>query len=112
MLPFQLYLKETGNLLTSEKYINFLWNNPDCKILFSVTKRGNAAVCHFTSDKAGLRKLKQALNEWCTFCFWLLPWCEMIIGIIERPSVCRLAERCNFKQVASFGKNKIYIRRP
>lgn len=111
-LRFIPYLGDTGQLLTSSYYMNFKWVESDCNILFSATRQGNAITAHFTSDKAGLRRLEQAVNEWCDFCFWLFDWCEMIIGIIERNSVCKLAERCKFEQVASFGKTKIYIRRP
>jgi len=108
---FDPYIGGTGDLLTSDKHLNFRWNNPDCNIIFSVTKQGKAAVSHFISDKSGLRKLEQAINDWCKFCFFLFEWCEMIIGVIERNSVSKLAERCGFRLVASFGNKKVYVRR-
>lgn len=111
LLAFDPYKGETGFLYTSDKHLNFKWNNPNCNIIFSMTRQGNAVVGHFISDKAGLRKLEQALNEWCEFCFLLFDWCEMVIGIITKPSVVRLAEKCGFKYVASFGNKKVYVRR-
>ena len=111
MLSYDIYIGDTGNLLTSDNHLNFRWRQPDCNILFSVTQQGNAAVSHFTSDKSGLRRLKEAVNDWCEFCFYLFEWCEMVIGVIEKPSVTRLAEKCGFKYVVSFGKQKIYARR-
>ena len=111
MLTFDLYIGDTGDLKTSENHLNFRWRNPDCNILFSVTQQGNAAVSHFTSDKPVLRKLEQAINDWCEFCFYLFEQCKMVIGVIERKSIAKLAEKCEFKLVASFGNKKIYVRR-
>ena len=110
MWTFLPYFGDTDQLKTTEKSIVFKWIRDDCKILFSAVKHGKALNCHFTSDKAGLRKLEQAINEWCKFCFWLWPWCEMIIGIIEKPSICRLAEKCKFKKIAEYKGKSIYIR--
>jgi len=110
ILSFSPYTGDTGRLVTSENHLNFRWNNPDCKILFSATQQGNAVVGHFTSDKAGLRKLKQALNEYCEFIFDIFD-CEMVIGVIERRSVVKLAEECGFILLRSFGKQKVYVRR-
>jgi hypothetical protein len=111
-LKFEIYNGDTGDLRTNENYWIFKWLEPNCHVLFSVTQQGKAANCHFTSDKTGLRKLEQALNEWCEFCFWMFEWCEMIIGVIEQASISKLAEKCDFKHIASFGKQQIYIRRP
>lgn len=111
MLKFLPYYGDTGELLTSDKYIVFRWVNNNCKVLFSVTQKGNAANCHFTSDKKGLRYLEEALNDWCEFCFWMLDWCELVLGVIERPSVARLAEKCGFEKIASQDNKQIYIRR-
>ena len=110
-LKFAIYTGDVGELQTSKNHLNFKWLRSDCHILFSMVQQGKAVTCHFTSDKAGLRKLKQALNEWCEFCFWLLKECEMIIGIIEKASVLRLAKSCKFEHVASFGNKQICIRR-
>ena len=111
MLKFDLYIGDTGKLYTNENYLNFRWRNPDCNILFSATQQGKAIPSHFTSDKPGLRKMKQALNEWCEFCFELFKECEMVIGVIKPHSVCKLAEKCGFEYVTSSGNKKLYVRR-
>ena len=108
---FAIYTGDTGDLLTSETFYNFIWLEPNCKILFSVTQQGKDANCHFCSDKAGLRKLEQAINEWCEFCFNLFPWCKMIIGIIEKSSIRKLAEKCGFQCIISFCNNDKFVYR-
>ena len=108
---FAIYTGDTEDLLTSETFYNFIWLELNCKILFSVTQQGKAANCHFYSDKLGLRKLEQAINEWCEFCFDLFPWCKMIIGIIEKSSIAKLAEKCGFDKIAFVDNKSIYIRR-
>lgn len=105
-----MFIEYTGNtesLPKNDSYIVFKYFDKSCKILFSVTRQGKAAVCHFYSDKPGLRKLKQAILCWCTFCFSIFNWCEMIVGLIEKPSVKRLVTRCGFENAGNF-KN-IYI---
>ena len=108
---FNIHTGDIGNLRTSPNHLHFKWINSDCNIIFSVVQQGKGAVSHFTSDKAGLRKLEQAINEWCEFCFWLFDWCTMIIGIIEKLSVSKLAEKCGFLCIASFDGKLIYVRR-
>ena len=91
------------NLPTSDKYLNFRWLEPDCKVLFSVCRQGDAANIHITSDDAGKDKLEDALNDFCEFCFDIFGWCKMIMGKITIPKVEKLAEKCGFKEVM---KNK------
>ena len=104
-----LPIKEESDI-GNDNYLYFKWNKPDCNVVFSVTRKGNGAMCHFKSDKKGLRKLKQALNEWCEFCFWLFDWCEMIIATIRPSSVKKLAEKCEFKKVLDSNNLSLYIR--
>jgi hypothetical protein len=108
---FSIYTGEVGKLRTSPNHLHFRWISMKCNIIFSVTRQGNGAVSHFTSDKKGLRYLKQALNDWCEFCFWLFDWCTMVIGIIEKISVSKLAEKCGFEHIATIEDKLIYIRR-
>ena len=110
-VKFIEYHGETGGLMTSDKYLNFKWLDPTCNILFSVTRQGNAATTHFTSDKTGLPKLKKACKDWCEFCFWLFDWCTMVIGIVKKRSVSKLMERCGFIQIISNNGKSVYIRR-
>lgn len=97
-------------LPTNEHHLVFRWARKDCKVLFSVTKRGEAASCHIASDKKGLRQLKKAIEEWCLFVFWLFDWCKMILAQVLRPSVGRLITKCGFNEVAHIGDVKVYVR--
>lgn len=96
-------------LVTNENYLVFKWNNDDCKILFSVSRRGNAANCHFASDKKGLRYIKQAIGEFCKFVFWLFDWCTMVMAIIHMPSVVRIVEKLGFNYLTIIEDKKVYI---
>ena len=111
MIRFVPYFGEVNHVSHPENYLNFKWMEPDCTVIYSATRQGNGATCHFTSDKRGLRKLEQALNEWCEFCFWLFDWCEMVIAKIDKPSIRRLAEQCNFEHVITKDDKSLYIRR-
>ena len=57
-LSFQPYAGDLMGLTTNENHLVFRWNRDDCKVLFSASRRGNAASCHFASDKRGLRHIK------------------------------------------------------
>lgn len=105
MIRFKPYEGDLIGLPTSDNHLNFRWIEPKCKVLFSVCQQGNGASIHFASDKKGLRKLKQAINEFCDFCFYLFDWCEMIIGKIQIPSVERLVVKCGFGFLGNFDNN-------
>lgn len=107
---FIIYTGDTGNLCTNENHICFMYNSDQFNILFSVARRGNAASIHFSSDKAGLKSLKRVINEFIDFVFNVFPWCNMVIGQITKPSVCRLAVKCGFTLFATSNKFKFYMR--
>lgn len=107
---FILYSGDLMGLPTNEKHLNFRWNNKDCKVLFSITRQGNAASCHFASDKRGLRKLKKAINEFVNFTFKNFSWCEMIIAKVRRNSVAKLCRKCDFVKIHSFKNFDLYVR--
>lgn len=88
-------------LPADDNHLVFRWIESDCKILFSIARLGDGASCHFASDKAGLRKLKQAINEFCDYCFLVFNWCTMILAKVKRESVCRLIEKCEFKKIGT-----------
>lgn len=96
MIKFISYNGDLIGLRTNENHLNFRWCNSRCKVLFSVAKRGAGAICHIASDKKGLRLLKQAIREWCKFCFEIFKWCKMIITIVRRRSLSKLLEKCDF----------------
>jgi len=98
------------NLVADENYLVFRWVNPDCKVIFSVSQRGEAANIHFDCDKAGARHVKQAIGDFCEFLFWLFEWCTMVMGIIEKPSVMRLVQKIGFSHIADHGDCKVYVR--
>jgi len=107
---FKPYQGDLIGLCTNDNYLVFRWDHPECKILFSVSQRGKAANCHFASDKAGLRFLKEAIGEFCEFVFWIFDWCTMVMAIVERDSVARLCEKSGFQHVIDVEDNKIYVR--
>ena len=96
-------------LHVDQNHLVFRWNGPG-KILFSVSRRGDAASCHFASDKAGLRHIKEAIIRWCIFAFWLFDWCQMILAQVSRPSVGRMIQKVGFDPVTQAGSLTIYAR--
>jgi hypothetical protein len=107
---FYLYGENTGNLPTNENHLVFKFDRDDCHILFSVSQQGKAASCHFSSDHEGLRHLKEAINEWCDFCFYMFDWCEMILAKVNIDSIERLLLKLNFIKIASCDDVKAYVR--
>ena len=106
---FTPYSGDLIGLYTDENHLVFRWNGPG-KILFSVSRRGNAASCHFASNKDGLRYIKKAVDEFVQFVFWLFDWCIMVLAQVERPSVGRLIEKVNFHPVAKCNNITVYAR--
>lgn len=82
-MSFSEYKGDLMGLPTDENHINFRWDNPDCKILFSMCRQGNGVCCHYASDKKGLRKLTYATKEFMNFVFNTFDWCEMIFAKIK-----------------------------
>lgn len=109
---FVPYQGDLMGLHVDENHMVFRCNCCPGKILFSVSRRGNAASCHFASDKAGLRYIKEAIERWCDFAFWLFDWCRMILAQVERPSVGRLIEKVGFEPVEKVGEFTVYARYP
>lgn len=109
-IKFISYSGDVDGLGANDNRHVFRWNNFDCKILFAVSKKGKTASCHFSSDKAGLRHLKKAVNEFVEFCYLMFPWCEMILAITKLDSVGRLITKCGFSRIAYNKEYKIYLR--
>jgi hypothetical protein len=76
------------------------WDGPG-RILFSFAQRGEAISIHFSSDKKGLRHIKEAINDFCDWIFYVCEWCEMILAFIknETKSVVRLVKKLGFFHV-------------
>lgn len=110
-LAFLPYSGDLMGLAVNERHLVFRWNQDHCTVLFSLTRRGNAASCHFASDKAGLRYLKSAIDSFVNFAFWLFEWCEMVIAQVSSQSVGRLIEKVGFAPFADCDEGTIYMRK-
>lgn len=97
MYNFIPYYGDTGDLVTNQNHINIRWNQPGSKILFSFTQRGQAIVFHFSADKKGRRKIKQAIMELCNFLFDNFKWCQAIVGPVKKASIVRIGYKCGFE---------------
>lgn len=106
MIRFELITGDTGDLPTNANHLNFKWLEPGCNVLFSVTKHGNAASCHFSSDKAGMKKIKKACKEFIDFVFWMFDWCNVIIAKVERKKIKSLIKTLGFVKVFGSNTNK------
>lgn len=111
---FRSYSGDMIGLPCDANHLVYRWCRDDCLVLFSVCRRGDAASCHFASDKRGLRHLKQAINEFTEFVFDLFKWCTMSLAIINKKSVMRLVEKCNYVPIAQLsdidGGDMVYMR--
>ena len=107
---FLPYKGDLMGLPTNENHLNFIWLEPGCKILFSITQHGNAASCHIASDKNGKPKICQAINEWCEYVFNICDWCKMIVALIYLDSVIKRVELCGFKLVTKINGCSIYVK--
>lgn len=106
---FSPYVGDLMGLPVDENHLVFRWNGPG-KILFSVSRRGNAASCHFASNKNGLRYIKKTVDEFVLFVFWLFDWCTMVLAQVKKASVGRLIEKVGFMPVTNIGEITVYAR--
>lgn len=106
-----LFKKPSGDLLglpIDENHYCVEWDKH--RVLFSFSQQGEALSCHFASDKDGLRHIKAAIDE---FAHWVrdsMPWCKMLIAKVNRPSVGRLIQKCDFVHVVTTDKATAYMR--
>ena len=110
MVKFYQYSGDLIGLPTDRNHLNFRWSESDCKVLFSVSRQGNGASCHFASDKRGVKKVRQAINEFCEFVFDIFPWCEMIIAKMAK-RIVKIVRECGFEKLTEVGEVQVYIRR-
>lgn len=109
LVMFRPYAGYLMGLYTDENHLVFRWSGPG-KILFSVSRRGDAASCHFASDKAGLRHLKKAIDQFVDFVFGLFDWCTMVIAQVKSGSVGRLIKKVGFSAFAKGTEYTFYMR--
>lgn len=87
-----------------------IWRWLKGRVYVSMTRREDALFCHFSSlDRSG-RKLREATEEFLALAFALMPWCRVIMGSIELPSVARLMIQCGFEHVVDHEHLKVYAR--
>lgn len=108
-IRFIPYTGDTGDLATNENHLVFRWVEPDTKILFSVTKKGDAAQCHLFCFN-GTKRLKQACSEFVDFVFYLFDWCKMILVTSTKDSINRLLEKLKFELLYQGKDHKAYMR--
>lgn len=109
-LEFVPYDGELMGLAVTPNHVVFRWNVPYCTILFSMTRQGNSANCHFASNKSGLRYIKEAIDKFVRFVFSELEWCKMVIANVGRPSIGRLIEKVGFTPFADCENGTFYMR--
>ncbi len=107
---FYLYDGDLIGLTNNDNYLVYRWCNTSCKILFSVSRKGNALTCHFASDKKGLRLLKRCFEEFYSFLILNFPWCEMFFALTKKKSVARLIIKCGFHSIAYNDKHNVLVR--
>lgn len=82
----------------------------DGDVFVSLTRKGDAIVCHFYAGKTALRRLREATEDFCNQAFEMMPWCKMIIGCMRLRSVVKVISSCGFFHVVDSKGVKIYAR--
>ncbi|QZA71255.1 hypothetical protein AH02_10 [Pseudomonas phage AH02] len=105
----QVYLCEgIGNLYWMPGYVIWKWSEAD--VFVSLIRDESALFCHFAASGEGVRRLKQAINEFCCKVFDDFPWCFAVMACITLESVVRLVRKCNFSHVIDHDYLKVYAR--
>lgn len=86
------------------------WVEGDCRVVCAYAKQGLGLAAHFAAEKKSLRRLKDAINDWCEWAMWAYPWCECIFAVIGIPSVERIVKKCGFRALAEVDRYRVYIR--
>jgi hypothetical protein len=107
---FKLYEGDLIGLPTNENHLNFRWNNPEYKILFSIARQGDGASCHFASAHSGKDNIIVAINEFVAFVFENFYWCNMILAKIKLDKVKEIVKQCNFVWALSTKNYELYVR--
>lgn len=98
-------------LPTDSNHINFKWVEPGVSVCFSATRQGDGMSCHFTADRSGVRRIHDAIDEFCEFVFYFFPWCRMVIAKIIMPKVIRIVRECGFEFLTTHSRGVVYIMR-
>lgn len=94
----------------NEFHALFEWHDHG-KVVFSATQLGEALSCHFSANKAAMRYIKQAINEFCIWAFKEYN-SKMILGLVLLPSIGRVLIKCGFVRVKKLGQGyTLYARK-
>lgn len=99
------------NVTKNDHYRVVEWNDHG-RVVFSLTRKGKAMLCHFGAEKKALRYLQQAFNDFIEWVFDCYQWCTMILAtiVISKPSIVKLVKKCHFKYVSTVAGGSIYTR--
>jgi hypothetical protein len=86
------------------------WNEGSCRVVFSYARQGNAISGHFACQKQSIRRLKDAINDFCEWAFWAYDWCRMVFAVTARSSIERLIRKCGFMYLANTNEYRIWMR--
>lgn len=90
----------------NENHRLYDWNG---RVVFSATMMGEGLSCHFAASSEGLREIKPAIDEFCTWAFKVFE-CKVIFAMITRESVVRLVKKCGFSHLLDCEEGVIYAR--
>jgi hypothetical protein len=108
------FIQYNGNdlmgLPTNKNHLNFKLIDSECKFLFSITRQGNAASCHFAANKKSMKNIIEIIKNAIKFIFDYFEWCTMIIAKIKLKKIERIVKDCGFKKILNTDQGPIYIR--
>lgn len=83
-------------LPTSKNHTNVKYANEH--LYFSFCKRRETISAHFSCAKKSLRKVKNAINDFCVWVFSKFDWCQCVLAIINKNkrSVINIVKKCGF----------------
>lgn len=87
----------TGNdwgVARNDKHMVVETENP--RVVFSFTQKGESISAHFAIRNIGKNALIGAINEFCQWTFESMPWCKMILAVVDRRVIGKVIERCGF----------------
>ena len=58
---------DINGLPHDKNHLIFKWVHE--KVYFSAAQQGNAMSCHFKSDKKGMKRIHEAIDDFCAFVF-------------------------------------------
>lgn len=104
----QAYLcEDTLGVWNDENHLIVRWHGG---VFFSFTQMGDAISAHFSAGPEALRNVKEAINDFCSWAFYVMPWCKMIFACVTIKSVTRIIWKCGFVPLAIADDAEILVR--